>query len=180
MKTLVSKLLTYRLARAGGVLVIIAAVAATIAWSGPSEARIKLEGAWIATTDNGLRSLVTYSPTDPSGQRAIFRNQMVWPASVLASLGLDAVTDELAEEFVTEIGTSKYHGIWYGLAGGNIVLIFVDDSVITRESPTRGTIQHTIAGYLASADADNDGYPDPGSTPVGIFTNTSVTIRLTH
>ena len=180
MKTLVSKWLKYRLARTGGLLLIIAAVAATIAWSGPSEARIKLEGAWIATTDNGARSLVTYSPTDPSGQRAIFRNQMVWPASVLASLGLDAVTDEVAEEFVTENGTSQYHGIWYGLAGGNIVLIFIDDSVITRESPTYCTIQHTIATYLASADADNDGYPDPGTTPVATSSVTSIGKRVTR
>jgi hypothetical protein len=180
MKTLVSKLLKYSLARAGGLLVIIAAVAASLAWSGPSHARIKLEGAWIATVDSGVRGLVTYSPTDPSGQSATFRNEMVWPASVLASMGIEAVTDEVAEEFVTKNGVSRYHGVWYGLAGGNIVLIFLDDSVITYESPTYCTIQHTIATYLASADADNDGYPDPGTTPVATSSVTSIGKRVTR
>jgi hypothetical protein len=177
---LLPKLLKSRIVQAGGLLAIIAAFAASMAWSRPPEAIVKLEGAWVAQTDNGLRSLVTYSPSDPSGLRATFRNQMVWPPEILASFRLDAVTDEIAEEFVTGINTSKYTGIWYGLAGGRIVLICVDNSVITRDSPTHGTIQHTVTAYLATADADNDGYPDPGSTPMATITAKSITTRVTH
>ena len=178
MKTSYSKLLHCRLAQTGALLVLLAAVAASIAWSGLPEGRIKLEGAWIATADNGVRALVTYAPSDPSGQSATFRAQFVWPAEQLATMGLDAVTDEVAEDSVTGNETSRYHGFGTGLAGGRTMLIFVDDCVLTFESPTQKRLAHALAIYLASSDADNDGYPDPGSTPVMSGTSTSISKRI--
>jgi len=178
MKTLISKLLKCRLARAGGLLVIIAAVTATIAASSSPGVAIKLDGAWIAQSDNGIRSLVTYAPSDASGQRAVLRNQQVWPPALLAYLGLDAVTEEIAEEVVTGPNTSAYSGIWYGLAGGSIVSICLDNATLTHVSPTEKHIEHTVVAYLATTDADNDGYPDPGSTPMGTFSATTISKRL--
>ncbi len=180
MKTLLPEFLKCRSIQAGALLLVVGALAASVAWSRPPEGSVKLEGAWIAQVDTGVRGLVTYGPSDPSGRSATFRNQMVWPPEVLASLRIDAVTDEIAEEFVTGINTSTYTGIWYGLAGGRTVLIFLDDSVITHDSSTHGTIQHTLTVYLATADADNDGYPDPGSTPVATLSHTSTIKRITH
>ena len=178
MKTLLPKLLKSRIVLAVGLLALIAAVAASTAWSGAPESRVKLEGAWICQTDNGVRSMVTYAPSDPSGLSAVFRNQMVWPPEVLTAMGIEAVTEEIAEEFVTGHRTSKYSGIWYGLVGGEIVAIFVDNSTITHLSPTLGTIAHTIEVYLATADADNDGFPDPGSQPVETVSAKSTTKRV--
>lgn len=179
MKTL-PKLLKCRFVLAGGLLAIIVAVAASSAWSSAPEARIKLQGAWVCQLDNGIRGLVTYSPSDPSGQSAVFRVQTVWPPEILAALRLDAVTDEIAEEFVTGKNTSAYTGISYGLAGGRIVLILLDNATLTYVSPTRVNIENTIKAYLATADADNDGYPDPGSEPMGTFTVKAVGNRVTR
>jgi len=188
MKTLLPKLVNCRLAQAGGLLAVIAAVAAGIAWSDRPEGRIKLEGAWIAQVEGGPRGLVTYGATDPDGQSAVFRGQMVWPPEILASMGLDAATDEVAEEFVTGKHTTKYTGIWYGLVGGQIALIFIDNTTSTYGSPTQRTNVHIATVYpgpanpyhLPTADADNDGFPDPGASPVMTFTSKSIGKRLVH
>jgi len=178
MKTKLLKLFKSRIAQGGLLLGGIAVAAATIAWTDPAATAFKLQGAWIAKTDVGLVSMLTFAQSDPSGRSAVFRNQMIWPPELLASLGLDAVSEEVAEEVITGPNTSEYTGIWYGLASGRIVMIFVDNSTLTFDSPTQKTVYHTITTYLASADADNDGYPDPGSTPVGINYHTSISKRL--
>ena len=180
MKVLIGSFFKSRITQGGLLLAVVAAAAATIAWSSSPGVAIKLDGAWISQSEGGIRSMVTYAPSDPSGQRAVMRNQQVWPPAMLAQRGLDAVTEEIAEAVVTGPATSEYTGIWYGLAGGNIVSIIIDHATITHVSPTEKHIQHTIFGYPATADADKDGYPDPGSTPSGIFSTTSVSKRLGH
>jgi len=178
MKTMLPKLSQCRSIQLGALLAVVAVVIMSLAASRPPQASVKLEGAWVAQTDNGIRSLVTYGPSDPSGRSATFRNQMVWPPELLASVGIDAVTDEIAEAFVTGINTATYTGIWYGLAGGRIAMIFVDHGTLTFNSPSQGVAEHTISAYLATADADNDGYPDPGSTPVATFPSVTTGKRL--
>jgi len=178
MKVLVGSFLKSRITQGGLLLAVVAAAVATIAWTDPTSTVFKLQGAWIAKTDVGLVSMLTFAQSDPSGRSAVFRNQMIWPPELLASLGLDAVSEEVAEEVITGPNTSEYTGIWYGLASGRIVMIFVDNSTLTFDSPTQKTVYHTITTYLASADADNDGYPDPGSTPVGTNYHTTVSKRL--
>lgn len=178
MKTIVPQLLKSRLVQAGGLLAIIAAFAASMAWSRPPGPTVRLAGAWIAQADNGIRVLFTYAPSDASGLNATLRIQMVWPPEALASLGLDAVTDEIAEASITGINTAAYTGIWYGLAGGRIAMIFVDDCTFTFNSPSQTVAEHTISAYLATADADHDGYPDPGSTPVATFPSVTTGKRL--
>ena len=141
---------------------------------------IKLEGAWIAHTDNGIVSLVTFAPSDPSGRSCAWRNQMVWPPALLASFELDAVTDEIGETFLTGNDTAAYTAIWYGLAGGNIALICLDNASLTFDTATQITIEHTVDVYPAAADADNDGYPDPGSPIIMTITSQSISKRLGH
>ena len=178
MKIILPKLLKCRLVQAGGLLAIIAAAAATIAWSSDSAQSFKLEGAWISQSAGDVRALLTQVP-DASGHSAVFRGQMVWKPEALARLGLDAVTDEIAEAVATGPNTGKYSGIWYGLAGGRIVMIFLDNSTFTFDGPS-SVVQHTIDVYLATTDADNDGFPDPGSTPVTTLLSTSNGKRVGH
>lgn len=180
MKTLLPKLVKCRLIQAAGLLAVIAALSASIGSSSAPEARIQLGGAWVAQVDNGIRGLVTYGATDPSGQRSVFRAQMVWPPESLTAVGLDAVTDEIAEEVVTGKDTSAYVGIWYGLAGGRIVLICLDNTTSKYVSPTQRVNEHVGSFYLSTADADNDGYPDPGTSPMMTFTNKSISKRVVH
>ena len=130
--------------------------------------------------DSGIRGLVTYAPSDPSDQSAVFRAQMVWPPELLAATGIDAVTDEVAEEFVMGRKTTEYTGVWYGLAAGKIVLICLDDTTSTYVSPTKRINVHVGSFYLPPADADNDGYPDHGTSPVMTFTNKSISKRVVH
>ena len=180
MKTLLPKMFKCRIAQAGLLVAVIAAVTACIAWSTDSPVLAKFEGAWVASVDNGIRAVVTFAPSDPSGRIATFRNQMVVPPELLAALGVEAYTDEIGESVVKGPTTGKHTGIWYGLAGGRIATIFLDNSSVTFVSPTQLTIEHTVAAYLATADADNDGYPDPGSTPLGVFTAHTVSKRLSN
>ena len=180
MRTVITGLLKGRKTRWGMLVAAIAAVAATVAWSSDSQVLAKLEGAWIGNTDNGIRGLAIFCPSDPSGRTAAFRYQMVVPPENLAALGVDAFTDEIGESVVTGPTTGKYNGIWYGLVGGRIVTIFLDNSSFTLVSRTQLTIDHTVSVYLAAADADHDGYPDPGSTPVAVLTAHTVSKRLTN
>ncbi len=180
MKIALSTLLKGRFVRAGGLLAVIAALSASIAWSRAPEARIQLGGAWIAQVDSGVRALVTYGATDPSGLSAVFRAQMVWPPEMLAAMGLNAITDEVGEEFVTGKDTSQYTAIAYGLVQGRIAVIFMDHTTITHLSPTQLSLEHTLDFYWASDDADNDGYPDSGKTPFMTATAKSLSKRVSH
>jgi hypothetical protein len=140
---------------------------------------VKLEGAWIGQTDNGVRAIVTYSP-DASGRRASFHNNLFMPPEILALAGCDAVTDEVAEEVVTGPNTGSYSGIWYGLLAGRITMIFLDTADIVYVSPTQKYLTHVVKAYPVSMDADNDGFPDPGSTPVAVFSATTLSKRVVH
>jgi len=180
MKTKLVKLFKSRVTQGGLLLGVIAAAAATIAWSSSPGVAIKLGGAWIGQSDNGVRSMATSAPSDPSGMRATLRVEMVWPPGFLASFGCDATTDAVGEEVVTGPNTSKMTFMWYGLAAGTIVLINLDYVDVTYTSPTDAILQHTVELYLAAADADNDGYPDPGSTPVATVSSTTLSKRVGH
>ncbi len=160
-------------------LAIAATVALLVAWSPPKE-RVQLGGAWVATLDNGVRGMAIYGATDPSGLKSVYRGQFVWPPAMLAMMGLDSITDLVADEVVTGKNTSESTGIGYGLAGGNIALIIVDRSWFTHVSPTEKHNTHVTSVYLASADADNDGFPDAGATPVTVLNSSSISKRITR
>ncbi len=177
-KMKMSRLFKSRLVQAGGLLAVLAAVAVSLAWSGSPDARIKLEGTWIVETDDhSTRGLGTYSATDPSGLHAAYRAQLLAP-DVAASMGLDTISDFIAEEVVTGKNTSECTGIGYGLVGGRVALILVGTDYFTFVSPTEKTFTWTMKVYLPSADADNDGYPDAGSQPIATATGYGTAKRL--
>ena len=79
-------------------------------------------------------------------------------------------------------------GVWYGLkepstifpgvVSADIVYIGVDKAVLTFDTPDRMLGVHIIEYYTPSQDADGDGFPDPGETPVSSTEITSVNTRL--
>jgi hypothetical protein len=180
MKNSLSKLAHYRFMQAAGLLALVAAVAATVAWSESPQARVKLGGAWVAQLDTGMRVAVTYGATDPSGLNSVYRGQIVPPPAMLTMMGVDTLTDLFADEVVTGPNTSESTGIVYGLAGGQVALILVDHTYFTHVSPTEKHNTHQINVYLASADADNDGFPDAGATPVAVLNASSISKRITR
>ncbi len=169
-----------RLLQSAGALAIAAAVAATVAWSSAPAARVQLGGAWIAQLDSGMRVAVTYGAVDASGLKGVWRGQAVFPPAMLAQMGVDTVTDLIADEVATGPNTSESTGIAYGLAGGNITLILVDRSRYTHVSPTEKHNTHDYTLYLASADADNDGFPDAGAEPIAVVSDHSISKRISR
>ena len=135
----------------------------------PAFQSFQLEGAWVAQTENGVRSLVTFAPS-PSGKTATFRNEMVWPPEVLAEFGLSGVTDEIGEEVMTGRNTGTYTARWYGLIDGRPLVVFVDIASLTVNSPTELSIVHRITGYLAGPDGQPVGDP---IVPTGTYNSTS-------
>ncbi len=180
MKHTLSKLLHSRLVQATGLLTLVAVVAGTVAWSGEPTARVKLGGAWVGVMDTGVRGTAMYGATDPSGLKSVYRAKFVFPPAVLAAMGVDSFTDLVAEEVVTGENTSESIGISYGVAGGQVVAILVDHTWFTHISPNEKHNTHETSVYLASADADNDGFPDVGATPIAIVNNSSIAKRITR
>ena len=180
MKTLLTKLLRYRLAQAGGLLAVVVAVAATIAWSGTPEGRVKLGGAWVGVLDNGVRGTAIYGATDPSGLKSVYRGHFVFPPATLAMMGVDTFTDLVADEIVTGENTSESVGISYGLSAGQIALILVDHSWFTHISPNEKHNTHETSIYLPSADANNDGFPDADAQPIMVLPASSISKRITR
>ena len=178
MKDSLAKLLRSRFAQAGGLLALVLATTATIAWSGTPEGRVQLGGAWVATLDTGVRGTAMYGATDPSGLKSVYRAQFVFPPAVLAAMGVDSFTDLIAEEVVTGKNTSESIGISYGVAGGQVVAILVDHTWFTHISPNEKHNTHKTSVYLASADANNDGFPDANAQPVTVIPATSISKRI--
>jgi hypothetical protein len=164
MKTSVPRFLRGRLAQAGGLLAVIAVVVTSIAWSGPHEGSIKLEGAWVATVaENGVLGLLTMAP-DPSGRTTTWRNQMVLPPEFVAYVqglvpGFTGFTDEIGETMMTGPNTATYTARWYYLVGGYPALVALDNASVTCTSPVQMSIVHEIAAYFADADGQPVGDP---------------------
>ncbi len=159
---------------------IAAIVAATVGSSGSPEARVQLGGAWVGVLDNGVTGTAIYGATDPSGLKSVYRGQFVWPPAMLAMMGVDSITDLVADEVVTGPNTSESTGICYGISGGSIALILVDHSYFTHVSSREKHNVHQTTIYLASADADQDGFPDPGAQPLTVMPSHSVSKRITR
>lgn len=180
MKHTLSKLLHSRLVQATGLLTLVAVAAGTVAWTEGPTARVKLGGAWVAVLDTGARGTGMYGATDPSGLKSVYRAQFVHPPAVLAAMGVDSFTDLVAEEVVTGKNTSESIGISYGVAGGQVVAILVDHTWFTHISPNEKHNTHETSIYLASADANNDGFPDADAQPIMVLPASSISKRITR
>ncbi len=180
MKTSLPKFLKCRVAQAGGLFAVMVVLAASIAWSGPREECVKLEGAWVATVaENGALSLVTFAP-DPSGRTATWRNQIILPPEVVAYLqglvpGFSGFTDEIGEQVMTGPNTATYTARWYYLVDGSPALVCLDNASVTFTSPTQLSIVHEFTVYYA------DEYGQPVGDPVlGPATYHSTSRRITQ
>lgn len=163
MKTLLPKLFNSRLVLAGGLLAIIAAFAASIAWSRPAEARVKLGGTWVGRYGD-ITWTGTYSP-DPSGQNATVVLQWMTLSAefeaLWAALGADGLSVASGSMTVTSTDTATGKMIWYGLKAGTpsttqpvagqikAIAIMTGDWHFT--SPTTAVGKHNLKVYLPDA-----------------------------
>ena len=84
-------------------------------------------------------------------------------------LGADSVSEAVGELKMISRNTAAHSSVYYGQKAGGpleIRLIFVMTGTIEFTGPDNAVVNYTNAVYLASADADKDGFPDPGSTPL--------------
>ena len=91
------------------------------------------------------------------------------------------MTDGIGQAEMTSRNTFKYSVVGYGTKQGPppvISLIFVMWGTGSYQGPDTLAITYTIDVYLPSADANGDGLPDPGSTPVVSIPGTTTAKRV--
>ena len=161
MKTLLPKLLNGRLAHAGALLAVIAAVSASIAWSSQPKGRVKLGGTWVGRYGD-ITWTGTYSP-DSSGQNAMVSLQWITMGAdfeaLFASLGAEDAS--IASGFISMVGRDTATGklIWYlrtqgtttPPVAGQIKAIMVMANEWHYTSPTTAVGNHNLKIYLPDA-----------------------------
>jgi len=159
----------------------------TPASAGPPTSRAcKLGGVWVAKVVE-LPSQWSYIvAADPSGRHAAAHGTVDVGLYVP---GINELSDSqspfLLDIVMTGPDTATFNSVWYGLktivgaaVTEEVVYIGVDWGDLKCVAPGKSEITHNIEFYLPDADADNDGYPDPGSVPVGGAQVHSVDTRL--
>lgn len=147
----------------------------------------KLEGAWIAK-GVGVPLQWTYvlSP-DASGRRAAVHGSIDVGVGGGASLGAEYASPLIGQLVMIGPRTAKFTTVWYGMrklpAGSPITAEIVYIGVNKGEAAFTGQGEvvstHHIAHYLPTSDADGDGLPDDGTSPVvGPITVTTLDTRV--
>ena len=179
MKTLMNGLLKGRITRWGFLAVLLIAVGATVGWMDPKEThrQYQLGGGFIGSGGGGAGIWNALQiPLDPAGRTAALRVSTVTLspqfAGLFAALGATAGgSDNVGEMEMINHDTARFGTVGYGReqAPGNplqINTIFVMTGTVKFTGPDTIKVTYTINVYPALADADSDGYPDPGAKPI--------------
>lgn len=187
MKTVITGLLKGRGTRWGLLAGVVATAGLSLAWMLPTQ--YQLGGAFIGS-GGGIVWSAFQIPLDSAGRTAAVRvTPFNWGpdmAALLASFGADTFTESAGQARMTTRDTAK--GVWVGCGTkqGNpplICLLYVMSGTVTYTGPDTIVVQFTFDVYpgpanalgLPNADADGDGYPDPGTTPALSFPGQTAT-----
>jgi hypothetical protein len=136
----------------------------------------RLNGGWVGGNPSYTWS-VLFAPSDPTGQTAAarpilkyFNNQF---AGLLAAFGADNLSDATGEAKMVSLDTAQWTLISYmqvtphqpGDLLQNMAIV-VSHGTWKFTSDNTAVLNYTLDIYPPSADADGDGFPDPGTTPV--------------
>lgn len=179
------------------IVVVLATVAAALlittqgAWTKSNGGAKKLEGAWIAkSTTSPVQGSYVLTPSDPSGQHATLSGmiQVGIPIGVLLPEFADAELygDFVGEAVMTGPDTANYSMVGYSRTKldpptpfqQQVVVIWVDSGQIKFTGPGKAQVTHRVAYYHPAADADGDGLPDPGQSPVVCLPATTLDTRV--
>ena len=179
MRLFTTGLLKSRIARWSTLAAVLAAAGLSLAWNG--QPQYKLGGGWIGS-GGGMIWTCFQMPLDPAGRTAAVRvNPVSYGADIaglLAMFGADTGDNECTGQAeMIKRDTGKWAFIEYGRKGGNppqICVIFVYTGTLTYTGPDSFDVNYTLDVYpgpanilgLPNADADGDGFPDPGVLPV--------------
>lgn len=159
----------------GVVLACLAVTGVALAADGPQGA-YKLEGAWIAKVPGTSGQWTFVMVPDASGKTAAGHGSI----DVGFVLGPDLVADYqsplLIQAVMTGPRTAVSTSVWYGIRklsspgpqheNAEVVYIGMSHGTTTYVAPGKATGLHALSFYLPAADADGDGLPDAGATPV--------------
>ena len=169
------------LATAGLLVAVLAVAGVSLAWTGHHHYR--LGGGWIGSGSGSSWNCLTI-PLDPAGQKSTVRVNIISYvtnfAEVLAYSGADTVADYVGEGEMISGDTAKFTMVSYGLKQGNppeIRQIWVDTGTWKYTGLDSADLNFNLALYPAAADANGDGFPDPGATPFMTITNLTASAK---
>ena len=160
----------------GVILTGIALVAGTLSVTGFGQRHYRLGGAWVGGRSGFLWSALQ-SPLDPLGQtaaaRPILKHFDAQFAGLLAAFGADNLSDAVGEARMISPDTARWTLLAHAQATphqpGDLletkaILIYFGTWKYTSEDTA--VLNYTVKVYPASADADDDGYPDANAQPI--------------
>jgi hypothetical protein len=136
--------------------------------SQPQSAHIRLGGTFVGNGASGLWTS-TAAPLDPAGQKStvrIYGVAMPGFVPLMAALQADTFTEMVGQQELVSQKTAKYRVIGYPTQGPTIKAIFEMTGLITFETQNKCFVTYTLNVFAPTADANQDGLPDPGSTPI--------------
>jgi hypothetical protein len=155
------------------VLALAVLVPLALAAANDSQPQYKLGGAFIGHSSTGNLWNSLQIPLDPAGRTAALRVSLATYgpdlAWLLTAFGADTVGESVGEQAMIKSDTAKYRTVGYATARGNppqVRLIVVMTGMLQFADTDNITVTYTLDCYLPTADADGDGYPDPGAVPV--------------
>jgi hypothetical protein len=161
---------------AGLGLLGMALAAGTLCVTGFGTKYYRLGGAWIGGHPGFTWSAIQ-AQMDPLGQtcadRAILKNFDNQFAGLLAAFGADNLSDAVGEARMISPDTARWTLLAYAVATPHAPGELLQNQAIVLYSGTwkftsdnTAVLNYSVNVYLPSADADGDGLPDPGATPV--------------
>jgi len=157
-------------------LIGMAIVAGAIGVTGFGTKYYRIGGSWVGGNPTYTWSCL-FAPNDPLGQTAAARPILSYFndqfAGLLANFGADNLSVATGEIKMVSPDTARWTLIGYMQVtpkGQGEVLqnkaIIVSHGTWKFTSDTTAALNYTLDIYLPSADADGDGFPDAGATPV--------------
>ena len=154
----------------------LALVAGALCVTGLGQKNYRLGGGWIGGNPTYTWS-VLFAPSDPAGQTAAARPILKYFndqfGGLLALFGADNLSDATGEVKMISTDTARWTLISYMQVTpkqpGDLLqnkAIVVSHGTWKFTSENTAVLNYVLDVYPPSADADGDGYPDPGTTPV--------------
>lgn len=133
--------------------------------------QMQLGGGFIGS-GNGIIFDALQVPLDPAGRTAALHLKVhSWSplfAGLLSNFGADSLTEAIGEVKMTGQNTFKVSWVAYLIKQDNPpviqgIMVLTGDAQFT--GPDSYEIVNNFDIYAAAADADKDGFPDPGTSP---------------
>lgn len=149
----------------------------------------KLGGTWLGVeSDGGHRWTCIQTPLDAAARQSALQVKFTvyspLMAGLIGSTGADSFTDFAGEARMLDRTTAQFILVGYALKRSQlglppeIKLIFVGFGTWEFRDSEHAVLNYRVNVYWAAADADGDGMPDPGATPVHGFPIADTALRL--